>query len=227
MGRRIIRVKSKARAVAFVIVLTAALMLLTVALVYSITAPIKGGETAYRSVSGWQLQKYSDTELLRQKPYCYAPWVSYVLHDSNVHIGWKDNLRTLTIDAAMYEQVAPIAEENKRIAKEILAKKPKRTKTIRYIYNYCKRAKHVDHVKTARDVLADRQGDCAAHAAAVCVLCKVAKIPVRYCIGWTDDGLHAWNRVKVGGKWYWMDSDYSEYLTRRLWDYCEKPMEMW
>ena len=222
-----IRFKSKARAVLAVIALTAFLMLLTVALVHGITAPIKGGETAYKDVPGWKLQRYADTKLLRQEPYCYAPWVSYVLHDSNVHIGWKDNLRTLTIDAVMYETVRPIAEENKRIAKSILSRKPKRTKTIRYIFNYCKRAKHVDHVKTARDVFADRQGDCAAHAAAVYVLCKVAKIPVRYCIGWTDDGLHAYNRVKVGGKWYWMDSDYDEYLTRRLWDYCEKPMEVW
>ena len=97
---------------------------------------------------------------------------------------------------------------------------------LRKIYKYCHRTEYVAHVKTARDVFQKRQGDCAGISSAFYVLCKKNKIPCRYIIGWTDTGCHAWNRVKIGKRWYWCDATLGIYMKRKLpkgWSV----MEMW
>lgn len=74
-------------------------------------------------------------------------------------------------------------------------------------------------------------GDCIDYADAFCSMCKMCGIPCKLYTGIaynssTDYGYHAWNRVKIGKKWYWIDptwydcgfyNDHKYYLHRKLW----------
>ena len=76
-----------------------------------------------------------------------------------------------------------------------------------------------------------RTGDCIDYADAFCSMCKMCGISCKLYTGIaynssTDYGYHAWNRVKIGKKWYWIDptwydcgfyNDPKYYLHRKLW----------
>lgn len=67
-------------------------------------------------------------------------------------------------------------------------------------------------------------GVCRDYSDAFWAMCKVCNIPCEYYTGRTKDE-HGWNRVKVSGKWYWIDVTWMDgktiekkyYLKRRLW----------
>ena len=181
------------------------------------------GELSARDLSIWQLYKYKSTELLRIAPFCWCPYKSYLITNQFVTVEAKDNQSTLCINADIIKLVRDDASYNKSHAHKYKGKPKTRLKKI---YRYCKRTEYVAHVKTAKEVFQRRQGDCAGISSAFYVLCKANKIPVRYIIGWTETSCHAWNRVKVGGKWYWCDATLGIYMKRKLpkgWSV----MEMW
>ena len=81
-------------------------------------------------------------------------------------------------------------------------------------------------------VLFDGDGDCASYAETFCLLSECAGIEVYYCEGPVDTGtgdgiwrMHAWNKVKIDDKWYYIDptwcSDLNDlqkyFLTQTLW----------
>ena len=171
------------------------------------------GELSARDLSIWQLYKYKSTELLRIAPFCWCPYKSYLVINQNVTVEARDNQSTLCINADIIKMVKADADYNKSHAHKYKGK-PK-TK-LKKIYRYCKRTEYVAHVKTARDVFQNRQGDCAGISSAFYVLCKKNKIPVRYIIGWTETGCHAWNRVKIKGKWYYVDATLGLWMKRKL-----------
>lgn len=206
-----------------------ALILLSSILLTAWTVPfndrvnLHGGRFGTKSMSIWQLYRYKDTELMRRYPLCYAPFASYLLVDKYVKVENANNRNYLIITTDLYRAVIDDAKYNRYHAKRYKGK-PK-TK-LKKIYRYCMRTEYVAHLKTARDVFEHRQGDCAAIASAFYVLCRKNHIPVRYVIGWTPYGCHAWNRVLINGKWYWIDPTLGHWISRKQFK-GRSVMEMW
>lgn len=78
------------------------------------------------------------------------------------------------------------------------------------------------------------KGNCACYSDMMYVLCKSAGYPVRFCIGYADLTCHAWNKVRIGSKWYWIDCswydicDETDYgLSRSLWADHKRIIEVW
>ena len=217
----------------FTVILAA--ILLAVALISQADAavkkpPVTGGTYKTQTMAQWELYRYKTVELPKRYPYKYAPWMSYVLIDKYVKVDADLSHNLLVIDPALYEEIRPVADRNRARARVILKKykvkgrgKPAYNKIRRYV----KTGRYIKGVKSAAGFFDRHGGDCAAHAAAVYVLCKVQGIPVRYCIGSLEGSCHAWNRVKLGRRWYWADETMAMWLSRSLWDGYKKPMEMW
>lgn len=184
---------------------------------------LHGGQFSTRSMSLWELQKYRDTELLRKEPLSWCPYTSYQVVNQHVRIENRNNRNWLIIDTDLTELVKDDAKYNKAHAKVY---KGTQAEKVWQIYKYCKRTKYVIHLKTAKDVFQDRQGDCSAISEAFYVLCKRNHIPVRFVIGWDGDECHAWNRVKVNKKWYWIDATLGKYLSRKQFK-GRTTMEVW
>jgi transglutaminase/protease-like cytokinesis protein 3 len=211
MGKRIISL------------IVASLMLTAWAVPFTNRINLHGGEFSTKSMSLWQLEKYKYTELLRKTPLCYAPYKAYTLVDSHVHIENKQNKNWLVIDTDLIAETKDDADYNRKHA---IKYKGNAKERVRQIYRYCQKTTYVAHVKTARDVLEYRQGDCAGIASAFYVMCKKNHIPVRYVIGWTKDGCHAWNRVKIKGHWYWIDPTQGYWFSIKQYK-GRTVMEMW
>ena len=185
--------------------------------------PLHGGEHPYKDRSLWQLTKYKSTTLLRQYPLCWCPYRSYVLVDRYVTIENRNNLNWIIISTDLEKAVRSDSSYNRRHSRRY---KGTPRQKVRQIYQYCKRTRYVLHFKTARNVIEHRKGDCAGIASAFYVLCKKNQIPCRYVIGWCDDELHAWNRVKLGRRWYWIDATLGCYLSRKQFE-GRTVLEMW
>lgn len=186
---------------------------------------LRGGITASKRMSLWEIHQYKDTQLLRKYPLRYAPWLSYVYVDKYVEVKCINNYNCLVIKTDLRKLVIEDAKYNLKFCKRFKVKGNRKQK-IRRIYNYLLKTEYVLHKKTAREVFQQRKGDCAGVASAFYVMCKVKKIPVRYIIGWVDDGCHAWNMVKVNGKWWHIDCTSGTWLTKKPWDNFTI-MEMW
>ena len=172
---------------------------------------IHGGVAKTKDMAIWELYQYKYTKLLRKPPLCYAPWESYLAVDKYVEVSNIDNYNALVIKEDLAAKVSKDANFNKNFAKRF------KGRSFYRIYYWLLATEYTKHKKTARDVFEHRQGDCAGMSAALYVICKVNHIPVRYIIGWNKEGCHAWNKVKVKGKWYYVDIAYDKYLSRKLW----------
>lgn len=206
-----------------VLIITASLIFTSSSVPFTNRVNLHGGRFSTKSMSLWELHKYKDTELLRKAPLCWCPYKSYVLVSRHVKIECDQNQNWLIIDTDLITAVQDDANYNKTHAKKY---KGKAKTKLKKIYRYCWSTAYVKHVKTARDVLEHRQGDCAAVASAFYVLCKKNRIPVRYVIGWADGECHAWNRVKIKGKWYWIDATLGLWLNRKQYQ-GRTVMEIW
>lgn len=184
---------------------------------------LHGGHYLYKDRPLWRLEQYKYTTLLQTEPLTWCPFKSYVLVEKYVVVRNHRNYNTLDINADLIALTASDVAYNKAHAKRYKGKVKTKVKKI---YRYCERTEYKIHVKYARNVFETRQGDCAGISSAFYVLCKKNHIPVRYVIGWNDNVCHAWNRVKIGRKWYWIDCTMSRWLSRELWD-GYSVMEMW
>ena len=162
---------------------------------------------------------------MRKSPLCWTPWNAYVVVDEYVHIRCKNNKYYLCFDADVRKMLMPDAVYNRRFARAFKTKGTK-AQQIRQIYNFCRKTRYKAHVKTARQVFQTRHGDCAGIASAFYVLCKAKRIPVRYVIGWDEDYCHAWNRVMLNTKWYWIDCTHGLWLSREQFE-GRTVMEIW
>lgn len=206
-----------------IIPLIAVLIFAAWAVPYTNTIDLHGGEFPTKSMPLWQLERYKYTELLTREPLCWCPFKSFIAVDEHVQAVCKDNQNTLIIDADLISLTYEHASYNKAYAIKYKGKPKTRLKKI---FRYCHNTEYVIHVKYAKDVFEKRQGDCAAIAAAFYVLCRKNKIPCKYVIGWADGGCHAWNRVKLKGKWYWIDATYGLWLKRKQFN-GRSVMEIW
>ena len=192
-----------------------------------------GGLVKTQKYSMWELHKYKETTLMRKYPISYAPWAGYVAVNKYVEIGQGNTYNYIQIDPVLWATLDYQAQANRASAKAILKQyKVKGTGKKAYlkIRKYIRSGKYITGVKTASGYFEQHGGDCCAVASAVYVLCRVQGIPVRWCMGGLSyGGLHAWNRVKLGKVWYWVDETFEEPMVRSLskWDYHKKPMEMW
>lgn len=197
-----------------------------------VTGKLKtGGVVKTQVYAQWELWKYKETVLPKKYPFKYCPWESYLAIDKYVVVGSDPKHYTLTIDPALYAEMKPIATKTKAEAKKIL-KKYKVTGKTRADYmkirKYVRSGDIVEGSKSALSFFENHGGDCAGHASAIYVLCKVQGIPVRYVIGSAPGGfLHAWNKVKLDGKWYWVDETVEEPMQTKLWWYYNGVMVMW
>lgn len=178
---------------------------------------ITGGITASKRLSPWEIHRYKETTLLRKHPLKYTPWLAYTYTNKYVEVRCINNYNCLVIKQNLRKLVIDDARYNLRFCKRFKCK-GNRKKKVRRIFNYLKKTEYTLHKKTARDVFQHRQGDCAGIASAFYCMCKVKKIPVRYIIGWVDDGCHAWNQVKINGKWWYIDCSSGCWLTKQPWD---------
>lgn len=189
-----------------------------------------GGVVKTQIFAQWELWKYKETVLPKKYPFKYAPWESYVAIDRNVIVGGDSKHYSLTISENLYSDIEPIAKKTRANAKKILKQygvKGTGKKAYFKIRKYVRSGDIIVGIKSANGFFENHGGDCAAHAAAVYVLCKVQGIPVRYCIGSWLGYLHAWNKVKLGGKWYWTDEMIEIPLERKLEPGYYGVMVMW
>lgn len=81
---------------------------------------------------------------------------------------------------------------------------------------------------TPKGILYNRKAVCAGYADFFKMVCDNMNIPCQYISGLADNGVeiggHAWNRVKLGGTWYYIDTCWNAclknnnyYLSRTLW----------
>lgn len=190
-----------------------------------VTDAIRGGAVATKSKAIWELQRYKEIDLMRKAPMKWCPYKAYITVYDNVSIYGYNNLHWISIDADLMQLLSAEAQANKAFAKRFPTH-GKRKQQVRQIWRWCKRTKYVFGVKFASDVFTKRQGDCAAISAAFYVLCKAKHIPVRYVIGWTPSGCHAWNRVKIGKQWYWIDCTHGRWIQKKQYE-NRHILEMW
>lgn len=197
------------------ILLIASILLLTASTPPKFNVNLHGGQFGTKSMTMWELHKYKDTTLLRKTPLKYCPYKAYQLVNQCVEVHKRNNIHYIDINADLIELTAEDANYNKAHAKVY---KGTTEQKVKKIYRYCTETTYRTGKKYARSVFEDREGDCAGIASAFYVLCIKNEIPVRYVIGWCPDGCHAWNRVKVNGKWYWIDPTLERYLWKDLYE---------
>ena len=180
---------------------------------------VTGGTVTSQVLAIWELEKYKETQLPKKYPFCYCPWESYVAIDRYITIEARPKTNAFIIDQNLYETVEPIAEQTRTEAKVILKRigvKGKTKADYMKIRKYVRGGADIKGVKTALGFFDNYGGDCCGYASAVYVLCKVQGIPVRFVIGSWLGRLHAWNRVKLGGVWYWVDETIEIPLEKKL-----------
>lgn len=129
-------------------------------------------------------------------------------------------------------QTLKACEKNKAWAKRMVKKlhlmrypiKKRVRKIYNYIYwtyDYDSRYVWLEQARTSG------WANCSAYADLFYVLCKASNIPVRYIIGKADGEWHAWNRVRIKKKWYWVDCTWDYWLSRKLWRTHSRIIEEW
>lgn len=92
-------------------------------------------------------------------------------------------------------------------------------------YTYDRTYTWLEQARTAK------RANCSAYADIFYSLCKASNIPVRYVIGWADNGKnawwHAWNRVRINKKWHWVDPTWGRWISRKLWASHSQIVEEW
>ena len=155
----------------------------------------------------------------------WCPFRAHVLVRKYVQIDCRDNKNWIDVKADLVALLADHVSYNRDFARNFKVSGTRKRKVYQ-IYRYCCSTRYVAHVKYAKDVFQTRQGDCAAISAAFFVLCKAKKIPVRYVIGYTKTACHAWNRVKISGRWYWIDCTHRLWLSKKQFE-GRRVLEIW
>lgn len=186
---------------------------------------LTGGQFGFKSVSLWELHQYKDTVMMRRNPLCWCPYKAYLAVWHNVRIFSGENRNWLVIDADLTEVLQKDATFNRAFAKRFKVSGTRKNKVWR-IYRWVYRIPYTSGKKTAYDAFTTHQADCAGKASAFYVLCKAKHIPVRFVIGWARSGCHAWNRVRVNGKWQWVDCTFGYWIQPEQFD-GRTVMDIW
>ena len=187
---------------------------------------LTGGSVQTKNHSIWELTKYRDVEFLTKAPMSWCGFSGYLAVQNHVNVENKANVNCLTIDTDLKALLAEEANYNKKFASTYSITGKTVKEKIRQIYRYCKATTYEAHTKTARDVFSKRKGDCSGIASAFYVLCKANGIKVKYVIGWTSTGCHAWNRVYWSKRWWWIDACTGNWMNEEQFT-GRKVMEIW
>lgn len=160
-------------------------------------------------------------------------WSSY--HAYHCILYWVDDKVTFSnarIRATLKAAAKNKAWAKKRVKKLKLSKVHVTKKKVARIYDYI--IENYDYDSSQQwleQAVKTHRANCSAYADLFYVLCKAAKIPVRYEIGWTQDdsgkGWHCWNRVKIKKKWYWVDCTWGLPPAKKLWKTHSRIIEEW
>ena len=188
---------------------------------------IRGGITYSKSLSPWELHRYAETQLIKKHPLELTPWLAYIYVNQYVEVRCINNRNCLVIKNNLRKLVIKDARYNWHFCKRFKVKGTRKRK-VRKICRFIAKTNYTLHKKTARDVFQYRQGDCAGMTSAFYCMCKVKKIPVRYVIGFLGSDCHAWNMVRIGKKWLYVDCTSGQCLvTPQEYDEDFTVMEVW
>ena len=159
-------------------------------------------------------------------------WSSY--HAYHCLLYWNGD--KITYSGSRIRQTLKACEGNKKWAKRIVKKlhlmRYPVKKRVRKIYDYI----YWEYDYDQRYVWLEQArksgwANCSAYADLFYALCKASKVPVRYVIGWADNGTtatwHSWNRVRIKKRWYWIDCTWDYWLSRKLWRSHSRIIEEW
>lgn len=80
----------------------------------------------------------------------------------------------------------------------------------------CEFSTDAQHVNSAYGVLVTGYGQCEGYAAALAMLCNKADIPNYVVCGTNSEGTtHAWNKIRLDGKWYNADCTWDDPIIER------------
>ena len=159
-------------------------------------------------------------------------WSSY--HAYHCILYWQDD--NITYSASRIRQTLKACESNKAWAKKMVRKlhlmRYPVKKRVRKIFDYIYWTYDYDSsfvwLEQARK---SGYANCSAYADLFYALCKASKVPVRYVIGYADNGTnrgwHCWNKVKIKKRWYWIDCTWGSWLSRKLWRTHSRIIEEW
>lgn len=160
-------------------------------------------------------------------------WSSY--HSYHCIKQWCDDTDEMIIYMSKMRSTLLQAQKNRKWAK----KKVKKLHLMRYS-PYKRLIRICDYIDDnweydssqiwVEQAIKTHRANCSAYADLVYILCKASHLPVQYMIGWVaynPPGWHCWNRVKVKGKWYWVDITGGYYPTKKLWKTHGRIIETW
>lgn len=159
-------------------------------------------------------------------------WSSYHAYHCMLYSGGD----TATFSYSRINKTLKACKANKRWAKRTVKKlhlmRYPVKKRVKRIFNYVfENWDYDENAEWLETAIRTGTANCSAYADLFYVLCKASKIPVRYVIGWTDDGTvkgwHCWNRVKIKNKWHWIDCTWGLTPRRKLWKSHSRICETW
>lgn len=165
-------------------------------------------------------------------PQSNLKWSSY--HAYHCIIMWEGD--RVTYSASRIRQTLKACEGNRKWAKKMVKrlklKKCSVKKKVQRIFDYIVTSYGYDsNYVWLEQARGNQRANCSAFADLFYALCKAAKVPVRYVIGYTNhDGrksCHCWNRVKIKKRWYWIDCTWGLWLSKKLWKTHGRITEEW
>jgi len=137
--------------------------------------------------------------------------------ESFSYVGTENNVKTLYYSVP--KDAKSISAEIEEKAKKVIESIPKEYsefETIKYIYDWLisnNDYEENEYDQDIRSIFIKHKSVCAGYAKAFLYLCQKADIECAYVEGKTTSSinfLHAWNFVKLEGKFYWLDSTWDE-----------------
>lgn len=125
---------------------------------------------------------------------------------------------------SLYERNIYIKEEIAKRARQIFTKGMTVENAIKALDTYLRNNyKYDSRYGSLYYMLLYNGGVCEGYASLAQALCNEAGIECKYVHGTGNGGNHVWNRIKVNGKWYYVDFTWDKnntkyYLSEKLWD---------
>ena len=121
------------------------------------------------------------------------------------------SIKTLKEDKAVEAEV-------KRVISELMYEGITEAKAVEILFNYVHSSiKYTENSTGVYNGIVAKKSNCAGYAYAFQTYCNYIGIECEYISGKAGGGFHAWNRVKVDGKWYYIDATWNRYMSETLW----------
>lgn len=116
------------------------------------------------------------------------------------------------------EQMKVVNREVKKALKKLSLKGKNQYQKIKAIHDYIVNMVNYDTTYrkyTAYDAIINKSCVCQGYALLTYKMMLEEKIPCRYITGVANGGPHAWNIVKLNGKWYHLDTTFDDPISSR------------